>query len=81
MVVLHACFVSSLLVSSAAGLSVGENISGICCNSIQEGKNTELGVTDYCWVQEKMLCLLIDVCTSMCVRLSFYRARFGQMYV
>ncbi len=34
-----ACFVSSLLVFSAAGLSVGENISGICCNSIQRGKH------------------------------------------
>lgn len=65
-VVLHACFVSSLLVSSAAGLSVGENISGICCNSIQEGKTKSWVLQIPVGCKRKCFVFLL-MCARVCV--------------
>lgn len=93
-VILHECFVSSLLVSSAAGLSVGENISGICCNSIQEGKTQSwvlqipVGCKRKCFVFSLMCarvcvwgCLFtgLGLGKCMCVLLSFFLTKLEKL--
>lgn len=56
------CFMSSLLVSSAAGLSVGENISGIVQFS---GENTRVGCFRFVLGLRENLYLVIYICVSI----------------